>query len=57
MRLDGGRLNREGIGARVTLEAGGRRQVREVTYGRSILSASFKSPCSCQAVPRFDAIL
>lgn len=39
-RLDDGRRNHEGIGARITLEASGRRQVREVTRGRSVLSAS-----------------
>ena len=39
VQLEGGPLNRHGIGARVTVEAGGRKQVREVAAGRSVLSA------------------
>jgi hypothetical protein len=40
VQLDGGRRNSEGLGARVTVESGGRPQVREVTRTRSVLSAS-----------------
>ncbi len=40
LRLRGTRSNREGIGARVELAAGGRTQVREVTRGGGYLSAS-----------------
>jgi hypothetical protein len=36
VRLEGTRSNREGIGARVSIEAGGRRQTREMTGGASI---------------------
>lgn len=39
VRLAGNGANTEGIGARVTLEAGGKRQIREITRGRSVLSA------------------
>jgi hypothetical protein len=42
--LKGGPRNREGIGARITLEAAGRRQIREVSRGRSVLSS-----CDAQA--------
>ena len=40
VRLRGRRSNRDGLGARVVLEAGGRRQVREVHAGGSYLSQS-----------------
>ena len=40
LRLEGRKSNRDGIGARVTLEAGGRRQVAERKGGSSYLSAS-----------------
>lgn len=39
-QLDAGGHNREGIGARVTVEGAGSHQIREVTRGRSVLSAS-----------------
>ena len=38
VRLVGTRSNRDGIGARLTLTAGGRRQVREIQSGTSFLS-------------------
>jgi hypothetical protein len=38
--LEGSRSNREGIGARVELLVGGKKQVREVTRGGSYLSSS-----------------
>jgi enediyne biosynthesis protein E4 len=38
--LEGSRSNREGIGARIEIDAGGRKQVRSVTRGGSYLSAS-----------------
>ena len=37
VRLVGTHSNRDGIGARLTLEAGGRRQIREVSGGRSFM--------------------
>jgi hypothetical protein len=40
LRLEGRTSNRAGIGARITLEAGGRRQVTERKGGSSYLSAS-----------------
>jgi hypothetical protein len=40
VRLRGRRSNRDGVGALVTLQAGGRRQVREVRAGNSYLSQS-----------------
>lgn len=39
-RLRGSRSNREGIGARIEITAGGKSQVREVTRGCSYLSAN-----------------
>ncbi|HKY32933.1 MAG TPA: CRTAC1 family protein [Candidatus Polarisedimenticolia bacterium] len=43
LRLEGrGRSNRDAVGARVTVQAGGRRQVREVKAGTSYLSCSDK---------------
>lgn len=39
LRLDAGKLNGEAIGARVWVEAAGRRRMRELTRGRSVLSA------------------
>jgi hypothetical protein len=38
LRLVGTRSNRDGIGAKVTVESGGRRQVREVSSGGSYVS-------------------
>jgi len=38
IRTVGAKSNRDGIGARVTVEAGGRRQMQEVTSGASYLS-------------------
>jgi hypothetical protein len=38
IRTVGTKSNRDGIGARVTLVAGGRRQIQEVTSGGSYLS-------------------
>jgi hypothetical protein len=38
--LQGARSNRDGIGARVTITAGGRRQVQEVRSGSSYISSS-----------------
>ena len=38
VRLVGTRSNRDGIGARLTLTSGGRRQVREIHSGTSFLS-------------------
>jgi hypothetical protein len=55
--LKGKPPNRQGIGARVTVRAGGRRQVREVTTSGSYLSAS--DPClhfGLGAAPRVDEI-
>ncbi|HET6383550.1 MAG TPA: ASPIC/UnbV domain-containing protein, partial [Armatimonadota bacterium] len=40
IRLEGVKCNRDAIGARVTLSAGGRQQVREIQTGRGYLSAS-----------------
>ena len=40
VRLEGRKSNRQGLGARIVLEAGGRRQVREVHAGGSYLSQS-----------------
>lgn len=40
LRLNAGKGNRFGIGARITVESGGSRQVREVTTARALLSAS-----------------
>ncbi|HYO13446.1 MAG TPA: CRTAC1 family protein [Thermoanaerobaculia bacterium] len=40
VRLAGPRGNREGLGARIEIEAGGRRQVREVRRSRGYLSSS-----------------
>lgn len=39
VRLEGAGRNRSGLGARVTVEAGGRRQIREVRTCGSVLSA------------------
>jgi len=40
VKVDGTKSNRSGIGARITLSAGGRRQIREVLSGSSYISQS-----------------
>jgi enediyne biosynthesis protein E4 len=57
IRLRGVRSNREGIGARIELQAGGRTQVREVTRGGGYLSASDAiAHFGLGAAPRADAV-
>jgi tetratricopeptide (TPR) repeat protein len=57
IKLQGRRSNRSAIGARITVWAGGRRQIREVVSGSSYISQSdFRQHFGLGAAPRVDRI-